>query len=165
MESNVVAPEIAHYADEVFTRVDKVEHAHFRLIWLAGSTPLRRSNVLETVAERLSCPLVSVGRRMAADLLDLSPRLRPISAEEVFQDLLLGAGSDTICLDHLDMLFDPPLRLNAVDLVQNASRRFLLIASWPGTTQGDTVAYGPGDHPAHVEMTFEQVAAPIITLS
>ena len=165
MELNSVESESASLVAEICDQVTSVQQAHFRLIWLAGGTPSQRSRMLEAVAKRLSCQLLPVGRRMAAGLLEVPPRLRPISTEEVFQDLLLDAGSNTICLDHLEMLFDPSLQLNAVDLVQNASRRFILIASWPGGVHNQALAFGPEDHPAHKKVSFEDLAAPIITLS
>ncbi len=165
MKSNVVAPEVAHWVNELRSSVDSVRNAHFRLVWVVGGNSAHRSSVLAAAAEALECPNLKVGRQLSEVLLDLSPRLRAATAEEAFQDLLLGADSEVLCLDHLEILFDPSLRLKAVDLIQNASRRFVLIASWPGLRHNDSLVFGPADHPAFVRVTLDQLADPLIALS
>lgn len=157
--------EIDHLVEEVCQAVATVRHAHFRLVWVAGRTSPERSRLLETVALHLGCPCLKIGRSLSAALLELSPRLRAASAEDTFLDLLLAASSDILSLDHLEVLFDPALRLNAVDLIQNASRRFVLVASWPGEIDGEGLSYGPADHPAHVRIPLPLDAIPVISLS
>lgn len=157
--------EIEHLVEEVCQAVAAVRHAHFRLVWVAGRTPRERSRILDALALHLGCPDLKIGRSLSASLLELSPRLRAASAEDTFLDLLLGAASDTLCLDHLEVLFDPALRLSAVDLIQNASRRFVLVASWPGEIDGQGLSFGPADHPAHVRIPLPLDAIPVISLS
>lgn len=157
--------EIEHLVEEVCQAVAAVRHAHFRLVWVAGRTPRERSGLLDALALHLGCPDLKIGRSLSASLLELSPRLRAASAEDTFLDLLLGAASDTLCLDHLEVLFDPALRLSAVDLIQNASRRFVLVASWPGEIDGQGLSFGPADHPAHVRIPLPLDAIPVISLS
>lgn len=157
--------EIEHLVEDVCLAVAVVRHAHFRLVWVAGRSPRERSRHLDAVAAHLGCPSLKIGRSLAASLLELSPRLRAASAEDSFLDLLLGANSDILCLDHLEVLFDPALRLNAVDLIQNASRRFVLVASWPGEIDGQGLSFGPADHPAYVRIPLPLDAIPVISLS
>jgi len=157
--------EIEHLVEEVCQAVATVRHAHFRLVWVVGRTSRERSRLLDALALHLGCPSLKIGRSLSASLLELSPRLRAASAEDTFLDLLLGAASDILCLDHLEVLFDPALRLSAVDLIQNASRRFVLVASWPGEIDGQGLSFGPADHPAHVRIPLPLDAIPVISLS
>ncbi len=165
MEMSTNAAEVRHWAEEVLAAAERVRDAHFRLVWLAGGTSHERSSILDASAEALECPSLKVGRRLSEALLDLSPRLRAASAEEAFQDILLSATSDVVCLDHLEVLFDLSLRINAVDLIQNASRRFVLIASWPGLHHNASLSFGPSGHPACVQEPLDQLGASLITLS
>jgi hypothetical protein len=157
--------EFEHLIAEVRLAAAAVRHAHFRLVWVAGRTSRERSQRLEAVAANLGCPCLNIGRSLSASLLEFSPRLRAASAEDTFLDLLTSAASDIICLDHIEVLFDPALRLSAVDLIQNASRRFVLVASWPGEIDGTGLSFGPADHPAHARICLPMAAIPVIFLS
>ncbi len=73
--------------------------------------------------------------------------------------------SDVLCLDHLEILFDETLMLKAVDLVRNASRRFMLIASWPGNADESSLTFGPADHPSYFRIPLSELECPVHILS
>lgn len=91
--------------------------------------------------------------------------LRPASAEGAFYELLHGAKSDLLFLDHLEILFDQLLMLNATELVRNASRRFVLVACWPGSVDSSTLKFGPPDHPAHFHISIPEMECPVHALT
>jgi len=157
--------ELEHLLAETREALDTVRRAHWRLVWIAGGTAPGRSGFVEALATRLGCPDIKVGRRLSERLLELPPRGRAAAAGDQFLDLLLEAGSDLLCLDHLEILFDPVLRLHAVETVRNASRRFVIAAAWPGEIGPDGLAFGPPEHPAHVRISLPQAEIPVITLA
>lgn len=124
-----------------------------------------RSSFISQSAAKLGYPLLTIGRVLSATLLDTAAALRPASAEEAFYDVLRSSGSDVLCLDHLEILFDESLMLKAIDLVRNASRRFILIASWPGIADANSLTFGPADHPSHIRIPLSELECPIHTLS
>jgi len=130
-----------------------VSGAHFRLLWIAGGDDLKRHALLQEIAKDLGAPLLEVGKMLSAALLDLPIKLRAVSAEECFHDLLKEGAGEIRCLDHLDILFDQSLHLDAISLIKNSSRRFTLVASWPGVHKGDMLSYGSPDHPSFVQFT------------
>jgi len=113
--------------------IGDVKQAHFKLLWVAGKEPGRRSAFLSQLAGKMGFPILNVGKLLASGMIDQPVHLRPSSAEDGFYDLLHQSGTEMLCLDHLEILFDQALMLKAVDLIRNASRRFILIAAWPGT--------------------------------
>jgi len=135
------------------TRVKELASAHFRLLWIAGADDSKRHALLQEVAKDLGAPLLEVGKTLSAALLDLPIKLRAVSAEECFHNLLKEGAGEIRCLDHLDILFDQSLHLDAISLIKNASRRFTLVASWPGVHEGDVLSYGSPDHPSFVQFT------------
>jgi|GEM_PF-1998910 len=157
--------ELAHHADEVMVLVDGAAKAHFRLVWIAGGTASMRTQLLRAVSGRLGCPHLSVGSGLSSALMEISPTLRAVSAEDAFSDLLRSEVSETLCLDHLEILFDAPLRLNAVALIKNASRRFVLVATWPGTFLQQSLHYGPTDHPSFTVIPGIEVECPIYPIT
>ena len=142
-----------------------VEQAHFKLIWMAIESPVTRSDFLSHLAARFGCPLLGVGKLLSSALLDQPAPLRPASAENAFYDMLHQSGAEMMCLDHLEILFDQSLMLKAVDLIRNASRRFVLIAAWPGTVDATGLSFGPADHPSHFRISFSEMECPVYQIS
>jgi hypothetical protein len=165
MPSSLSEPEIDHLVSEILEAMDSVRRAHYRMVWVAGGVSSERSRVLEAIALREQCPCLKVGRQLSGRLLDLPPRGRAAAAGDQFLDLLLASGSDTLCLDHLEILFDPVLRLQPVETVRNASRRFLIAASWPGEIDRSGLRFGPPGHPAHVGISLPMEGIPVISLA
>jgi len=151
--------------ETVHTLVDQVRLAHFRLVWIAGNASSVRSSFLAQCAEKFNRPILHVGKILSSCLLDQPAPLRPTSAEEAFYDMLISSKSNSICLDHLEILFDESLKLKAVDLVRNASRRFVLIASWPGIADTSHLTFGTADHPSHYRIPFPELECPVHHLS
>lgn len=155
------SPEMAHSAEEVGAMLDRVARAHFRLVWVAGADAPKRTQVIMAVASHLGCPYVSVGRKLSAVLMEVSPNLRAVSAEEAFSDLVRAERAETLCLDRIEILFDSSLRLNAPSLVKNVSRRYRLVASWPGILRDQSLCFGPSDHPSRTVIPAHDVECPV----
>jgi hypothetical protein len=102
---------------------------------------------------------------LSTAIIDQATPLRSASAEEAFYDLLHTNDSDVLCIDHLEILFDEALMLKAVDLVRNASRRIVLIASWPGTADSGSLTFGPSEHPSYFRIPLSELECPVHTLS
>ena len=135
------------------TQLKDLFGAHFRLLWIAGGDASKRHALLQEIARDSGAPLLEVGKILSAALLDLPAKLRAVSAEECFHDLLKEGAGEIRFLDYLDILFDQSLQLDAISLIKNSSRRFTLVASWPGIHELDVLSYGSPDHPSFVQFT------------
>ena len=124
---------------------------HFRVIWVVGGSASERSAVIRAVADAEDGAVLDVGRLLSAALIEIPSPHRAVSVDDAFSDMLSSGGKEVLCLDHLEILFETSLMLQPIDLVKNASRRFLLVASWPGTFAQDSLVFGPEDHPAHLK--------------
>lgn len=151
-------------SDEWRSRLAGIDAAHFRLIWVAGRSPADRTGYLKSVSQAIGAPYLAIGKLLSAALLELPPSLRASSAEDSFTDILRNAGSPIVVIDHLDVLFDRGLMLNPVGLIQNVSRRFTIIASWPGAGNPDGLTYAPEDHPSHVHIPLRALESPVYFL-
>lgn len=125
---------------------------HFRVVWVVGGTASDRSAVIRGVVDAEDGAMLDVGRLLSAALLEIPSPLRAVSVDDAFSDMLSSGGKEVLCLDHLEILFETSLMLHPIDLVRNASRRFLLVASWPGTFSEDFLIFGPENHPAHIKI-------------
>ncbi len=145
--------------------VDQVRQAHYRLVWIAGGSSATRSSFMSQLAIKIGCPLLMIGRALSSSILDQTAPLRPASAEEFFYDMLHSSKNDVLCLDQLEILFDETLMLKAVDLVRNASRRFVLAVSWPGIVDANSLIFGPADHPSYFRIPLSELECPVHILS
>jgi hypothetical protein len=124
---------------------------HFRLVWLAGGTDAERSAVLSCIADAEDGVYVELGKKLSEALIEVPAPLRTASVEECFTSCLGGFSYPVTCLNHLEILFDPNLRINPVMLIKSASRHALIVAAWPGFTKDGQLTFGSPDHPAFME--------------
>ena len=148
---------ITLHTAEVRSVLQTVRREHFRIIWVVGGSASDRTTVIRAVADAEDGAVLDVGRLLSAALIEIPSPHRAVSVDDAFSEMLSGGGKEVLCLDHLEILFETSLMLHPIDLVKNASRRFLLIASWPGTLTQDSLAFGPEDHPAHLKITRQDL--------
>jgi hypothetical protein len=147
-----ISEEWGHHIAELRSALLTARREHFRIIWLVGGLASDRSAIIRGVAGAEDGALLDVGKLLSATLIDIPLPHRAVSVDDAFSEILSSGSKDLLCLDHLEILFETSLLLQPIDLVRNASRRFLLLASWPGTFSEDFLIFGSEDHPAHLKI-------------
>ena len=142
---------LSNDVDQAASLFESMHGSDQRVLWVAGGSAAYRSGIVMGVADKKRVPFLDIGKTLSAELLDVSPNLRPVSVEDCFYELLDAGEGATRCLDLLDILFEETLLLDAVSLIHASSRRYRIVASWPGHADGDTLFYAPPEHPSHVE--------------
>ena len=91
-------------------------------------------------------PYLPLSFRLAETLKDIAPAKMPRQARrnffEIFDDYQPGP---VLCTD-IDILFDPLLKLNPLQLFLSCSRRTTLVIAWPGSYHDHTLAYAVPEH-------------------
>lgn len=132
---------------------------HFRLVWVAGGTASERSALLRALSEAEDGVFVAVGKKLSAALIEIPGPFRTASVENCFATCIGESPIGVICLDHLEVLFEPSLRINPVALVQGASRNIPIVASWPGAVTGSRLTFGSPGHPGYKELSKQDLEA------
>lgn len=148
---------LQNWIKELVSLVNDARSAHYRLVWVVCDSSIGRSTFMRAFSESLGCPLLDVGQALSQALLDVPASLRASSVEECFSDFLDAAGVTPVCLDRLEILFEPSLKLYPSELVKGASRYRTMIAAWPGTMEDNSFVFGPEGHPAHRRVPCEQM--------
>ena len=73
----------------------------------------------------------------------------------LLDDIVKQAASDVVLLDNIEMLFAGELAQDPLRLLQGLSRNRTIVASWPGSFDGQTLTYA---EPGHCE--FKKYVAP-----
>ena len=87
---------------------------------------------------------------------------RGFSAGELLREIaqLEQFGERTeapLLLDNLELLFEPGLQINPLDLVRRLAHSKRVVAVWPGELRGDRLVYADMSHPEHRDYSRDGV--------
>lgn len=142
---------------ELQADVARARGEHFRLVWVAGGSSSERTALLRSMAEADGGVFVELGKTLSRALLDVPVPLRTASVEESFAACFAESPQKSTCLDNIEILFEPSLRINPITLIKRASRHSLLIVAWPGAISQECLLFGPSDHPAHLKIAMQEL--------
>jgi hypothetical protein len=132
---------------------------HFRLVWVVGKTASERTALLRALSESKDGVFIDLGKKLSAALIEIPVPLRTASVENCFAACITESSKGVIFLDHLEVLFEPSLRINPVALVKGVSRNIPIVASWPGAVSGNRLTFGSPDHPGYKELSEQDLEA------
>ena len=105
---------------------------------------------LERAADELvsayAWPRLSLGRELCAALLSETPPRRSRAARQWIKTCLGGMAPGPVLCSEIDLLFEPALELDPLGLLCDVGRLTRLVVTWPGTYQGDILAYAVPSH-------------------
>jgi hypothetical protein len=132
--------------------VEQAAGQYYRLVVLAGAPGSGKTAALQSVAQRLGCPLVNVNLELSRRMLELARTQRSRQVERLLKDVIAAAPGDVVLLDNLEVLFDPALEVEPLRLLQVASRNRTVVASWNGSYRDGTLTYAEPGHPEFVQL-------------
>lgn len=130
--------------------IGEISELNSPLILLVGANRDGKTQLLRELGKKInSKPLnvgLELGRRLAA-----TPRIkRGFLAGEWLREIADRASTDDLLLlDNLELLFEPSLRINPLDLVRRLAHARRVVAVWPGERRGDRLVYADMSHPEH----------------
>ena len=131
---------------------------YHRLLLIVSSDAGHRSALLHAFAGDAGAPLVNVSMMVSESLLPL-PRADRVAEVGVLLDRLIGdSGSQVVCLDRIEVLFVPDLRVDVLGRLQQLARNHTLIVNWPGTWSSGTLTYAETGHPEFFQARADAVS-------
>ena len=113
---------------------------------LVHTDPLRLEESASQLEERYGWRRWPVGRELSAVMLDVAVHDRGPAAAHWFRAAVDSRRPGPILATDIALLFEPALQLDPLRLLLDASRRALLIVTWPGAVVGDRLAYAVTEH-------------------
>ena len=136
-------------AEAVSEKVRLARDLYHRLVLIVDVQDASNTGVLKKVAETNGVSVVNVNLELARRLLELAERQRPRHAQHLLQRIVAETGSDTVLLDHIELLFDVSLRQDPLRLLRYLSRHRTVIAAWNGSIDGGFLHFAQPGHPEY----------------
>ena len=145
----------APLSNRLLDRIPDAAGLYHRLVLAVGPARSGKTEALSEVASARGWTRISVNLLLAERLLDLTQKQRAVRVAGLLDDIVKAAASDVVLLDNIEMLFAVELAQDPLRLLQGLSRNRTVVASWPGSFDGQALTYA---EPGHRE--FKKYAAP-----
>ena len=113
--------------------IGEIGDLNSKLILLVGPSRSGKTQLLRQLSAKLNIEPLNVG-------MELGRRL-----------------AATLLLDNLELLFEPGLQINPLDLVRRLAHSKRVVAVWPGELRGDRLVYADMSHPEHRDYSRDGV--------
>jgi hypothetical protein len=140
--------------DEIVKAAEAVSDAYERLVLVVGQAGSGKSTVLHSAAVKRRWPVLNLSLGMAEKMLQVSVHQRPAHAFEIALGLLREEASPVVCLDNIELLFEPSLQLDPLGLLQSLSKQRTLAVAWPGriaTGDAPRLIHAERPHPEYCD--------------
>ena len=139
--------------------VTAADTAYYGLVLLVGQHGSGKSRVLRAAAAASEWPVVNLGVELAQALVSLPESRRSLAVSGVLEGLVASKQAPVVALDDIEVLFEPSLRLQPLELLKQISRSTVLVVAWPGTLEMDRLTFGETGRPEHITLSSAGVSA------
>jgi hypothetical protein len=128
--------------------VGEVGDLQSKLILLVGSGG--KTRLLCALGERLNVAPFNVGVKLGHRLAATPVSERGFSINELLREITDSARGDApLLLDNLEVLFEPSLKINPLDIIKRLAHSRRVVAVWPGEMRDDRLVYANMGHPEY----------------
>ncbi|MCF8152428.1 MAG: BREX-3 system P-loop-containing protein BrxF [Sulfuritalea sp.] len=141
---------------KLYRRLDDVISLNSKLILLVGPSRSGKTQLLRQLSAKLNIEPLNVGLELGRRLAATPNNKRGFSAGELLREIAdKERTEDPLLLDNLELLFEPGLQINPLDLVRRLAHSKRVVAVWPGELRGDRLVYADMSHPEHRDYSRE----------
>lgn len=140
--------------------VKDVADLNTKLILIVGTQSRSgKSRLLRQLAEKLGCNPINLGLSLGRRLANTPHHQRAITTSDLLREVVNEPpGKTPLLLDNLELLFEPSLRVNPLDLIKRLAHARCVVAVWPGTLCDERLLYADINHPEHHEYSTHGTA-------
>lgn len=138
--------------------ITEANNLNSKLILLVGSSRSGKTQLLRQLSAKLNREPLNVGLELGRRLAAMPNNKRGFSACELLREIAdKERTEDPLLLDNLELLFEPGLQINPLDLVRRLAHSKRVVAVWPGEVRGDRLLYADINHPEHRDYSRDGV--------
>lgn len=138
--------------------IGEIGDINSKLILLVGPSRSGKTQRLRQLGAKLNIEPLNVGLELGRRLAATPNNKRGFLAGELLREIAdKERTEDPLLLDNLELLFEPGLQINPLDLVRRLAHSKRVVAVWPGEMRGDRLIYADMSHPEHRDYSCEGV--------
>lgn len=146
----------SHELDRLAQLVGEIGDLQSKLVLLVGNDG--KTRLLRQLAQRLCVAPFNVGVPLGHRLAGMPVAERGFSTNELLREVTDSARDNApLLLDNLEVLFEPSLRINPLDLIKRLAHSRRVVAVWPGELRNDRLVYARMGHPEYRDYTRDGV--------
>ena len=140
----------------LISRLDEIGDLQSKLILLVGPSRSGKTQLLRMLGAKLNIAPLNVGLELGLRLAVTQNNKRAFSAGELLREIADKERTEApLLLDNLEVLFEPSLQVNPLDLIKRLAHFKRVVAVWPGELCGDRLVYADLTHPEHRDYSRE----------
>lgn len=138
--------------DQLEKLIGEIGDINSKLILLVGPSHSGKTQLFRQLGTKLGIEPLNVGLELGRRLASTPNNNRGFAAGELLREIADKKRTDgLLLLDSLEVLFEPSLQINPLDLVKRLAHSKRVVAVWPGELCGDRLIYADMSHPEHRE--------------
>jgi hypothetical protein len=138
--------------------IGEIDDLNSKLMLLVGPSRSGKTQLLRQLGAKLNIEPLNVGLELGRRLAATPNSKRGFSAGELLREIVdKKRTEDPLLLDNLELLFEPSLQINPLDLVRRLAHSKRVVAVWPGELRGDRLVYANMGHPEHRDYSRDGV--------
>ena len=142
--------------EELEKLVEELAALQSKLILLVGIPRSGRSAHLKDLGKKRGVAPLKIGQALGSRLATIPQRQRHMEANSILRELAdQHASGDVLLLDNIELLFDPSLQLDPLDLLKRHAHVRRVVAVWPGELRDGRLTYAITGHPEHQDYGLE----------
>lgn len=138
--------------------IGEIGDLNSKLILLVGPSRSGKTQLLRQLSAKPNIEPLNVGLELGRRLAATPNNKRGFSAGELLREIAdKERTEDPLLLDNLELLFEPGLQINPLDLVRRLTHSKRVVAVWPGDLRGDRLVYADMSHSEHRDYSRDGV--------
>jgi hypothetical protein len=138
--------------------IGEIGELNCKLILLVGVSRSGKTQLLRQLGAKLNIAPLNVSMELGRQLALTPHSKRSFLASELLREIAHERYTDTtLLLDNLELLFEPCLQINPLEIVKSLAHSKRVVAVWPGELRGDRLVYADMNHPEHRDYSRDGV--------
>ncbi len=138
--------------------IGEIGDLNSKLILLVGPSRSGKTQLLRQLSAKLDIEPLNAGMELGRRLAAMPNNKRGFLAGELLREIADQERTEApLLLDNLELLFEPGLQINPLDLVRRLAHSKRVVAVWPGELRGDRLVYADMSHPEHRDYSRDGV--------
>lgn len=135
-----------------------------KLVLVVGQPGSGKSKILRSLADMRGWEYMGCDELVTEELLELVPRVRCQEAPRIMNGVLAQSITEVFLLDGMQILFMPLLKLDPLCLLRQLSRKYTIVAAWPGTYEDGKLFFEHNSGAETVKQEFPSEGVTVLQL-